>query len=597
MKTIKKFLYLLSFQERKRAYLLFGMILVMALLDILGIASILPFITVLSNPELIENNYILKTMFETLSDFGVKTSQQFLFILGSVVFLLLVASLTFKAITIYMQTRFTAMCEYSISKRLMENYLHQPYSWFLNRHSADIGKNILSEVSKVVGKGLGPMINIIAQSTVTFAIITLLILVDPKISILVFLILGTAYGLIYKLTRNYITLKGKQSIKYNEWRFTAISDAFGAVKEIKVGGLEEVYIKRYSDPAKILARDNALVTVISQLPRFALEIITFGGMLLVLLYLMSKSGTFISALPIIALYAFAGYRLMPALQQIFNSGVQLRFTVPALNNLYYDLKSLKSHRATESQDTLLLSNNITLSHIHYKYPNASLTALKDISFSIRAFSTVGIVGTTGSGKTTTVDMILGLLEAQQGTLEVDGKQINYKNRRAWQRSVGYVPQKIFLTDDTIAANIAFGLDPKEINLEAVEHASKVANLHDFVVDELPLKYQTTVGENGIRLSGGQRQRIGIARALYHNPQLLIFDEATSALDNLTEQAVMEAVHKLRKNITIILIAHRLSTVKKCDNILLLEKGELKAQGTFEKLIEASDRFRSTAKNL
>ena len=339
------------------------------------------------------------------------------------------------------------------------------------------------------------------------------------------------------------------------------------------------------------------MTVISQLPRFALEIITFGGMLLVLLYLMSKSGTFISALPIIALYAFAGYRLMPALQQIFNSGVQLRFTVPALNNLYYDLKSLKSHRATESQDTLLLSNNITLSHIHYKYPNASLTALKDISFSIRAFSTVGIVGTTGSGKTTTVDMILGLLEAQQGTLEVDGKQINYKNRRAWQRSVGYVPQKIFLTDDTIAANIAFGLDPKEINLEAVEHASKVANLHDFVVDELPLKYQTTVGENGIRLSGGQRQRIGIARALYHNPQLLILDEATSALDNLTEQAVMEAVHKLRKNITIILIAHRLSTVKKCDNILLLEKGELKAQGTFEKLIEASDRFRSTAKNL
>ena len=234
MKTIKKFLYLLSFQERKRAYLLFGMILVMALLDILGIASILPFITVLSNPELIENNYILKTMFETLSDFGVKTSQQFLFILGSVVFLLLVASLTFKAITIYMQTRFTAMCEYSISKRLMENYLHQPYSWFLNRHSADIGKNILSEVSKVVGKGLGPMINIIAQSTVTFAIITLLILVDPKISILIFLILGTAYGLIYKLTRNYIILKGKQSIKYNEWRFTAISDAFGAAKEIKV---------------------------------------------------------------------------------------------------------------------------------------------------------------------------------------------------------------------------------------------------------------------------------------------------------------------------------------------------------------------------
>jgi ABC-type bacteriocin/lantibiotic exporter with double-glycine peptidase domain len=201
------------------------------------------------------------------------------------------------------------------------------------------------------------------------------------------------------------------------------------------------------------------------------------------------------------------------------------------------------------------------------------------------------------GKTTLVDVILGILEAQQGTLEVDGKVINKNNCRAWQRSVGYVPQKIFLSDDTVAANIAFGTNPKDINLEAVEHVSKIANLHDFVIDELPLQYQTTVGENGIRLSGGQRQRIGIARALYHNPQLLILDEATSALDNLTEQAVVEAVHKLKKKITIIMIAHRLSTIKKCDNILLLEKGELKEQGTFEKLIQTSDRFRATAKTL
>ena len=196
-----------------------------------------------------------------------------------------------------------------------------------------------------------------------------------------------------------------------------------------------------------------------------------------------------------------------------------------------------------------------------------------------------------------MDIILGLLEAKQGALEVDGIIINKDNRRSWQRSIGYVPQHIFLSDDTIAANIAFGIDPKDINQSSVEYASKIANLHDFVIKELPKQYQTTIGEKGIRLSGGQRQRIGIARALYHNPQILILDEATSALDNLTEKAVMEAVHKLRKNITIIMIAHRLSTVKNCDNILYLEKGELKEQGTFDKLIQANDKFRATAKNL
>ena len=210
---------------------------------------------------------------------------------------------------------------------------------------------------------------------------------------------------------------------------------------------------------------------------------------------------------------------------------------------------------------------------------------------IPANSTVGLVGATGSGKTTTVDIILGLLEAQKGSLEVDGKVIDKNNRRAWQHSIGYVPQHIFLADDTVSANIAFGINPKDVNQEAVEEAAKIANLHEFVINELPSKYKTTVGERGIRLSGGQRQRIGIARALYHKPQVLILDEATSALDNLTEKIVMEAVHNIGKNITIIMIAHRLSTVKNCDIIFQLENGILKDQGTFDKLIEINDKFR------
>ena len=597
MNTIKKFLYLLSHEERKRAYLLLLMILIMALLDMLGVASIMPFIAVMSNPELVETNFILKTMFEYLSDFGIETNQQFLFFLGISVFLLLVVSLTFKAVTLYAQVRFIQMREYSISKRLVEGYLHQPFSWFLNRHSAEIGKTILSEVSKVVSKGLGPMINLIAQCAVTVAIITLLILVDPKLTLIVSLILGVAYWIVYRLTRSFITRKGKQSLKFNEGKFTAVSEAFGAAKEIKVGGLEQTFIKRFSDPAILLAQDNAKVTVIGLLPRYVLEAITFGGMMLVVIYLIAQSGTFINAVPILALYAFAGYRLMPALQQIYSNIVSLRYATPSLDSVIDDLKSLQPYNPSISQDTLQLKKNITLNHINYSYPNTSRTALKNINFSIQARSTVGLVGATGSGKTTTVDIILGLLIPQKGTLEVDDKVIDKNNLKAWQRSIGYVPQQIFLSDDSIAANIAFGTNLKDINQEAVEYAAKMANLHEFVINELPSKYQTTVGERGIRLSGGQRQRIGIARALYHNPQILILDEATSALDNLTERAVMEAVHKLRKNITIIMIAHRLSTVKNCDNILLMEKGEIKEQGKFDKLIQIDDQFRAIAKNL
>ena len=590
MVVLKKLYYLISVRERKKARLLLAMISIMALLDLIGVASIMPFVAVLTNPDLVDTNYILNSMYQYFSIFGIDSHQDFLFSLGILVFVLLITSLSFKAFTIYYQSYFVQMCEYNLAKRLVQSYLHQPFSWFLNRNSANLGKTILSEVGIIINQGINPMINLIAQSFIAFMMLSLLIVTDTRLALTVGLVLGASYFIILIFSLNYLKRIGEKRLKANESRFTAISESFGAIKEIKVSGLEKPYLDRFSDPAIRIAEYMAASNIIRQIPRFALEAIAFGGMLLMMVYLIYRSGTFNNALPILALYAFAGYRLMPALQQIYGSLASLRFVGPSLDALYDEEKELSPSNSKESQSKLKIKENIILKKINYSYPGSLKTSLKDININIPVNTTAGIVGATGSGKTTLVDIILCLLDTQEGSLEVDGKTINEQNRRAWQKSIGYVPQSIFLTDDTITANIAFGILPSEIDYDAIEQASKIANLHDFVINDLPGQYQTIVGERGVRLSGGQRQRIGIARALYHKPQLLILDEATSALDNTTEKKVMDSLNELGKNITTIIIAHRLSTVKKCDTLILLDKGEIKGQGKFEELTQISDIF-------
>tara|TARA_B100001057_G_scaffold500860_1_gene618333 strand:+ start:245 stop:2002 length:1758 start_codon:yes stop_codon:yes gene_type:complete len=583
MQTLKKFISLLTTNERRHAILLLLMILIMSLLDMIGVASILPFMAVLTNPNIIETNIIINKMYEISIIFGVENNEEFLFALGILLFVLLIASLSFKALTTYIQVRFVQMREYTISKRFVENYLHQPYSWFLNRNSAKVGKTILSEVGAVVGKGMKPLMDLIAKGMVTFALIILLIIADPKLALIVGLSLGLAYAIIYKFTLSYLKRIGKERFKSNELRFTAVNEAFGAAKVLKVSGLENIFIKRFSDPAKIFAKSMASAAVVAQLPRFVLEAVAFGGIILLILYMMLQKGSFYDALPILSLYVFAGYRLMPALQQIYSSFTKLSFIGPSLDSLSEDIKNLKPYYYIHNEYALSLNKKISLKNINFSYSDDTRKILSDININIPVKTTVGLIGATGSGKTTTVDIILGLLEAQSGTLKVDDTIITKKNLRAWQSSIGYVPQNIYLSDDTIESNIAFGHEQKNIDRKVIEKVSKIANLHEFVTNELPKQYQTMVGERGIRLSGGQLQRVGIARALYHNPQVLILDEATSALDNDTEQAVMEAVNNIKKDTTIIIIAHRLNTVKNCDFIFKLDKGRVISQGTPKEL--------------
>lgn len=597
MRIFRNLLYLLTFKERKHAALLVFMIIIMSFLDAIGVASILPFMAVLSNPSLIETNQFLSLTFKFFYQFGFETNQQFLILLGFLVFFILIVSLIFKTLTTYVQVRFVQMREFTIGKLLMKGYLYQPYAWFLNRHSADLGKTILSEVQQLILNGIKPFSDLIAQGMIVIALILLLFLSDPITTIAIGLLLGGAYSVIFYFIKKFIKRIGHIRLENNQIRFTSIIEAFGAIKEVKVFGLENEYIKKFSNSANIFADTQSSSQVIAQLPRFILEAIAFGGILLIILNSMSKSGNFNNVLPMLSLYIFAGYRLMPALQKIYAAFTQITFIGPSLKKICDDIEYLKFNKNRYiDYKSIKFKQFITLKNISYQYPNSSKFALKNVNLDITAGHIVGLVGTTGSGKTTLVDVILGLLIPQDGLFKVDKTRISDQNLRSWQNLIGYVPQNIYLADDTIEANIAFGIDKRNVNKKAIVNASKVANLDTFVNQELPEKYQTIIGERGVRLSGGQLQRIGIARALYHKPKILILDEATSALDNHTEKMIMEEISKINK-ITIIMIAHRLNTVKNCDKIFVLERGEIKGQGSYQQLIRNNDIFRKNALNV
>ncbi|PKN42501.1 MAG: ABC transporter ATP-binding protein [Deltaproteobacteria bacterium HGW-Deltaproteobacteria-18] len=573
------------------------MILVMAVLDTIGVASIMPFMAVLANPEVVETNKWLALVYGEL---GYGDPKEFLFFLGVAVFVLLLSSICFKALTQWALLRFTNMRNYSLSCRLFKGYLERPYEWFLNRHSADLGKSVLSEVGEVVNGVVIPVMQMLAHGAVVLFMIGLLVIVDPTLALFVSLVLGGAYLLIYFVIRRYLSRIGKDRVLANKQRFQVAQEALGGIKEVKIFGREQAFYRKFTAPALRFAQHQANSQVMSQLPRYALEVVAFGGVLTLALVLFRTHDNFSHVLSILAVYAFAGYRLLPALQQVYAHVSKLRFGLAALDSLYNDMKLFCKKEGGEINSSIRAlspSKRIHLKDVVYSYPDAKTSALRGMDMEITVNTTVGLVGSTGAGKTTTVDILLGLLWPEGGGLFVDDAPIAQNNVREWQNVLGYVPQQIYLVDDSVAANIAFGVPENEINMESVERSARVAELHDFVSSDLPHGYSTLVGERGVRLSGGQRQRIGIARALYHDPEVLVFDEATSALDNLTEQAVMSAVHNIGKSKTVILIAHRLTTVKDCDRIFFLEKGRVVKSGNFEELEKSCESFRMMAGNI
>jgi ABC-type bacteriocin/lantibiotic exporter with double-glycine peptidase domain len=586
-------------EEQRQLYWLIVIVVIRSLFEVVGVASIMPFIAVASNPEIIHSNSYLAVIYEF---FGFNSSKSFLLVLGLAVFCVLILNNALAAYTDWKLIRFTQLRGHSLEYRLFARYLSQPYSYFLNRNTADFGVNVLSEVGNFMSGVLRPLMTLVSKLIVSSFILILLLAIDPFLALIVASVLGSAFGAVFALVRKRLRRVGKERAYHNKKRYLCLNESFTGVKEIKVKGCEGTYSDRFLNHSYWANMHTASHQTVSQLPKYALEIVGFGGILLITIYFILTQKDTSNTIPLLALYAFAGYRLMPALQGVFIGATSLRFNFFLVDKLLQDLdmENYPFHEIEEwkkEPGKLILSKGIELTDISFAYPGSDRkVVLESINLKIQSKKTVGFVGKTGSGKTTLVDLLLGLLEPFEGSVIVDGIKIDQTNKRSWMRSIGYVPQQIFLSDTSIRENIALGIKPEDIDDNAVKKAAEIANLDSFICEELPDGYDTIVGERGVRLSGGQCQRIGIARALYHDPQLIVFDEATSALDNVTEKSVIAAISRVRNTKTIVMIAHRLTTLKECDKIFVLSNGRIVSSGTYEELEQHCTFFQDFSEN-
>ncbi|MCW5213312.1 ATP-binding cassette domain-containing protein, partial [Desulfobulbus sp. TB] len=425
---IRKLRDLLTPREKRNAVILFCLILATGVMESVGVVSVMPFLSVLSNPDVIQENAYLSYIYNAL-DFS--STQSFLVFTGGLVFVVVVSSLTLKAVTQYALARFTQMRNYTISTRLLQDYLDRPYIWFLNRHSADLGRTVLAEVQQVISGVLIPITQFVANAVIATCLVITLLLINPLVAVFAALLLGGSYSLVYTVLRKHLSRIGTERVQSNKERFQIAQEALGGIKEVKAAGLEAGYMNSFGKPAQRFAKSQAANIVIGQIPRFVLEALAFGGLLaIVLVMLATRGGDLGQVLPILGVFAFAGQRLLPALQSIYQNATNMRFGKPALDALHAELSEEKNDPLKSSNNVapLPLKQSIEFTNIDFTYPGANQAAIHDLTLKIPANTTVGFVGSTGAGKTTLVDIIMALLPPDHGQLLVDGQPIFEKQK-------------------------------------------------------------------------------------------------------------------------------------------------------------------------
>lgn len=582
MKIIKKLIELLTSRQKKQIIILFFLMIGGMLFETLGVGLIIPFFTVLSKSDSGSSIPYIRYFYSFFDNPSPSKIITIAMVSMVIIYLIKNGYLGFLA---WAQFRFANSMQVYLSQRLFTIYLFQPYTFHLQRNSAQLVRNVLTEVSQYQA-AIGQIMTLFSEILVVAGITALLVSSEPLGAITVFITLSGVAWLFNSLTKKKVAKWGTERLFHDGQTNQHLMQGLSGVKDVKILGREKEFLRIFYDHQTKRARLNCLYAIISNLPKLWLECLGMIGLALLVIIMIAQGKPLDSILPTLTLFAVASFRLMPSVNKILNAFQGLSYTKASIEMIYDELRVEVPENRTKKLNSSFhqLKKEINVENLTFFYPSTVQPALKNCSFSIPVGKSVGIIGSSGSGKSTLIDIILGLLQPASGKVVIDDYDINnsFEDLRGWQDQIGYVNQSIYLTDDTLRKNVAFGIFEENIDDQAIDRAIKAAQLDEFI-SKLPEGLETMVGERGVRLSGGQRQRIGIARALYHNPPVLVLDEATSALDQITEQGVMNSV-RLLKDKTVIIVAHRYSTIEHCDWIVKLSHGELIEEGKPEDLL-------------
>tara|TARA_R110002012_G_scaffold64971_4_gene170588 strand:+ start:6028 stop:7836 length:1809 start_codon:yes stop_codon:yes gene_type:complete len=595
---LKELYFLLTTEQRRKLLRLQVLVVLMSIAEITGVVSIGPFMALVGDMSQLQGDGLIADIFEAS---GFEEPRTFLFCLGLLVVVVLTGSAMISMYTIWRLSIYGAKVGAELSSRLYNYYMYQPWLFHASGSSTQLTSQISQECDRITTSIIKPLMQMNAKLVMAVMMAAAIFIYNPVVALMGLVIFTASYLLLYRIVRWRLIRNGKGITKAQRTRFKLMSEGFGGIKDALLLGRQPIFTERFDEASARLARAQGTNQAMGQVPRYAMELVAFSSVILLILYLLAAyEGNLGSILPVLSVYALAGFKLLPAFQQVYTSISNIRGNIAAFDTLRDDLRaSLQASQQNTSSfkgkknNYLQPRQSIQLKNVTFTYPGKEEPALKELNLEIPVNQVIGLVGSSGSGKSTAIDLLLGLLEAQQGELAVDGVPITDHNRREWQNSLGFVPQAIFLADTSIRENIAFGLPPEAIEEDNVRRAASMAHLEE-LIDELPEGLDTRVGERGVQLSGGQRQRIGIARALYNDADVLILDEATSALDGITEKLIMDAIHDFSGRKTIIMIAHRLATVKECDCVYFMEGGRVVDFGNYDELVQRNQTFQRMA---
>ena len=568
----KKLSYIFSKRDKYKIALLLCIMVAGSFLELLGVAVFQPFVNIIMMPDSIQENPYLARIYQM---FGCSTTESFLTVVALGIIVIYVVKNVYLWVEQNLILKFTYGVQQKLSTRLLTTYLAEPYTFHLNKNIAELQRS-MQEDTGLFTQVLMHTLQLIAEVVVCVVLGIYLFSVSNSITVVIVGLLILCVVLFTKLTKRFTEELGKESQLYKGKLYQWVNQSLGGVKEVKVLNREDFFISSYRDYYTLYIKGVRINRLLSISPKYMVEAVCMTGLLIaIILKLNFGHGELDTFIPQLATFAVAAFRLLPSVGRINEHVNNILYAVPSVDLIYGDLKGIEDYQESKGEEEgkeWSFEHGITAKHITYAYPNTDTNVLEDASCVIPKGKTVAFIGSSGAGKTTMADIILGLLAPQRGKILVDDIDV-FKNLTMWHHQIGYIPQVIYLSDDTIRNNIAFGIHEDQIDEEAVRTALKKAQLAEFV-DTLPDGLDTIVGDRGVRLSGGQRQRIGIARALYHDPEILVLDEATSALDNETETAVMEAIESLQGSKTMIIIAHRLTTIQNADIIYEVGDGKV-----------------------